>query len=202
MYKNIIFDFGNVLAEFYPERLTRASFDDEENLQIVSDVVFDRLYWNRLDDGTITDEQLKAEALKRLPENLKKPACKVYDNWVSNLTPVKGMTELVNNLKKAGTKLFLISNISIGFSEKYKNVPWIFELLSQFDGLVFSGPLGLTKPGKEIFEYTLEKYNLNESECLFIDDSKINITGAENTGIKGYLFDGDAHKLEKYLSEC
>ena len=33
MIKNIIFDFGNVLAEFYPDRLTAACVDDEKALK-------------------------------------------------------------------------------------------------------------------------------------------------------------------------
>ena len=82
MYKNIIFDFGNVLAEFYPEKLTRACVKDERSIKLVSDVVFDRLYWNKLDDGTISDDEVKTEILKRLPDNLHESAVSVYDGWV------------------------------------------------------------------------------------------------------------------------
>ena len=42
---------------------------------------------------------------------------------------------------------------------------------------------------------------VKDGETLFIDDSVINIAGAERYGIKGYLFDGDARKLRKYLDE-
>ena len=199
MYKNIIFDFGNVLAEFYPEKLTGACVSDEQSIKLISEVVFDRLYWNKLDDGTITDDEVKTAICSRLPDSLHDLAVCVYDRWVKNLTPVKGMCKLVKDLKKAGAKLFLISNISIGFAESYPSVPWIAELFSEFDGLVFSGPLHLTKPGKEIFEYMLNTYNLNKEDCIFIDDSSINIDGAKNAGIFGYLFDGDSVKLRKFL---
>lgn len=200
MYKNIIFDFGNVLAEFYPERLTKPCVSDSENIKLISDVVFDRLYWNKLDDGTITDEQVKTEVCKRLPENLHETACNVYDSWVENLTPVFGMAEVVKELKELGVKLFLLSNISIGFAKSYKDVPWIAELFSLFDGLVFSGPIGMVKPEREIFEYLLNENNLKAEECLFVDDSPINIEGAKNAGIFGYLFDGDVKKLRSFLN--
>ncbi len=65
----------------------------------------------------------------------------------------------------------------------------VFDL---FDGLVFSGPLGITKPSKEIFEYLLDKYNLKAEESVFIDDNAGNVTGAESVGIKGLLFKGSA----------
>ena len=44
MIKNCIFDFGNVLGEFYPERLTAPFISDEASIKTVSDVVFDRFY--------------------------------------------------------------------------------------------------------------------------------------------------------------
>ena len=77
---------------------------------------------------------------------------------------------------------------------------WIKELLDKFDGVVLSGKIGLTKPNKEIFEYLLNTYKLNANECLFIDDSPLNINGAKNAGIEGYVFDGDVQKLREFIS--
>ena len=57
----------------------------------------------------------------------------------------------------------------------------------------------MVKPNVEIFEYILRKYNLNRNECLFIDDSEINIEGAKKANIKGYLFDGNAEKSRQYI---
>ena len=201
MIKNYIFDFGNVLAEFYPDKLTAPYEKDEEKRKTICDVMFDRLYWDKLDHGTMSHEEVKKEAEKRLSPDLYQSACKAIDNWVENLTPVKGMQELVEDIKKTDKKLYLISNISIEFSKKYKEVSWIKELFDKFDGLVFSGPIGLVKPEKEIFDYLTDTYGLNKDECLFIDDSIKNIEGAEECGIKGYLFDGDSEKLRKYILE-
>ncbi len=201
MIKNYIFDFGNVLAEFYPDRLTAPFVQDKESAKLISGVVFDRIYWDKLDAGTITDDEVKADIVKRLPKNLGSTACKVYDNWINTMTPVPGMQELVDDIKNTGKKLYLISNISVGFAKGYCKVKWIKELLDLFDGLVLSGVVGLTKPNKGIFEYLLEKYNLNAQECLFIDDSEKNIKGAEATGISGYLFDGDALKLGSFIKQ-
>ena len=91
MIKNIIFDFGNVIAQFYPEKLTSPFVSDEKTRKYISEVVFDRLYWDRLDDGTISDDEVKAEICKRVPEELCEVACTVYDNWISSMTPVENM---------------------------------------------------------------------------------------------------------------
>ena len=49
MVQNYIFDFGNVLTRFDIKELTAAAVDDEVLLSEISEVVFDRLYWDRLD---------------------------------------------------------------------------------------------------------------------------------------------------------
>lgn len=199
MIKNYIFDFGNVLAEFYPDKLTQPFVSDEEEKKRIREVVFDRLYWDKLDSGDISDEEVKSKIRSRLAEKDRDAACLVYDNWVKSLTPVKDMQKLIADIYSSENKLYLLSNISVGFAESYSKVEWIKELLDKFDGLVLSGTIGKTKPNKDIFEYLLKTYNLNAEECLFIDDSPININGAKKAGIKGYLFDGDAQKLRHRL---
>ena len=199
MIKNYIFDFGNVLANFYPYDLTAPYVKDDETCKIVSDVVFDRIYWNKLDDGTITDEEVKTAVCSRLPEELTDCACMVYDNWVKTMTPVTGMQELISDIKKTDKKLYLLSNISIGFADTYREVPWIKDILKNFDGLVFSGKVGLVKPDRNIFEYVLSKFSLKAEECLFIDDVKANVEAAEAAGIKGFLFKNNYKELEGVL---
>lgn len=199
MIKNYIFDFGNVLMHFDPDHLTSVYIKDEADKKMVKEILFDRLYWDKLDAGTITDEEVKAAACERLPKNLHEAACRVYDDWVINMEPMEGVAELVADVKKNGGKLYLISNISHKFADEYGKVPLVNGLLSLFDGLVFSSSCGMTKPDPEIFRHLLETYGLKAEECIFIDDRLINIEGAERIGIKGYHFDEDAECLRRTL---
>ncbi len=197
--KNYIFDFGNVLARFYPDELTAPYVADLPKRSVISRVAFDRLYWDRLDQGTLSDDEVKKRITIRLSEEGARLGCLAYDNWVRNLTPVKGMEELVKQIHQKGGKLYLLSNISQKFAAEYKEVEWINRLLGLFDGLVFSSNLKLVKPQKEIFEHLLSAYSLDPAQCLFIDDNKGNIEGAKKAGINGYLFDGDAQRLKEHL---
>jgi len=199
MIKNYIFDFGRVLVDFDADYLTSVYVDNEDDRKAISEVVFDRLYWDRLDDGTITDDEVKKSVCARLPENLHALACEVYDGWINNLPQIAGMRELIVDIKSRGGKLFLLSNISKGFADNYKSQPELDALLALFDGLVFSGSIGLIKPDKEIFLYLLEKFQIKAEESIFIDDSMKNISGAKAAGIDGYLFDGDVEKLCDFL---
>ena len=199
MIKHIIFDFGNVLARFYPDELSAPYVTDAEEKKLICDIVFDRLYWDILDIGSISDEEVRNGIRSRLPENLHEKACAVYDNWVKNLTPVKGMQELVADIAKTDSKIYLLSNISKLFADTYSEVEWIQKLFSNFDGIVLSGPIGKIKPNKDIFDHITEKFDIDKNDCIFIDDSSINIEGAKKAGINGYLFDGNADKLREFL---
>ena len=58
MYKNFIFDFGQVIVKFEPEYMTSAYVKNAEDVKLVKDIAFDRLYWDKLDAGIITDEEV------------------------------------------------------------------------------------------------------------------------------------------------
>lgn len=196
MLKNFIFDFGEVLVKFDTKYMTEQFIENPDDVKLVEEVVFDRLYWDKLDEGRITDEEVKAGIRSRLPKNLSDNACLVYDNWYKNVPFIDGMREILKEIKQSGGRLYLLSNISVGFAENYSDVSEIKEVLDMFDGLVFSGELGITKPGKEIFNYVLEKYNLKAEESVFIDDRKVNVEGAQRVGINTFLFEGCVDKLK------
>lgn len=198
-YKNYIFDFGQVIVGFEPEYLTSRYIEDDEDKKLAVSVIFDRLYWDRLDNGGISDEEVRKCICDRLPQRLHENAVKVYDNWYRNLEFIKGMPCLLREIKAKGGKLYLLSNISNAFAENYASVPQLKEIFSLFEGLVFSAPLKLAKPNREIFLHLLNKYGLNPKESIFIDDNENNIKGAKSAGLNTYLFGGSAEELKKYL---
>ena len=199
MYKNYIFDFGNVLVRFCPIELTKCVVKDEEDAKLITDVIFNPIYWEKLDSGEVTDSRARERIVNSLPKELAEAGGEVFDNWIKNMPPIYEMIEVVEKLKADGKKLYILSNISKGFAEKYQDYPWIKELFSKFDGLVFSGVVGMIKPDKRIFEYILNKYHLNAEECLFIDDNENNVLSAKKVGINTYLFDGDVEKIKEFL---
>lgn len=197
--KHIIFDFGNVLARFYPEELTAAAVPDKAVADAICDIVFDRLYWDKLDDGSMREPDVKEAVRSRVAPVHYSAACAVIDGWAENLTPVDGMPQLVADIKARGAQLYLLSNISPCFAEDYKKNPWVAELFSLFDGLVFSGAIGLTKPHEEIYTYLLDRYGLTAEDCIFVDDNVNNIEAANKLGIEGILFDGNVDRLRNTL---
>ena len=198
MIENVILDFGQVMVRFDPDYMVERYVTDPLDKKLLADVIFDRLYWDRLDAGTIEDSEVIAACCKRLPERLHDKVGEIYYNWIYNLPPIEGMKELVHSLKtQHGVGVYLLSNISTYFAEHSGEL----DVLEEFDGLVFSAEVGLTKPSREIFAYVTERFGIDPKTAIFIDDNKSNIIGAEAFGIRGYLFDGNATRLESFLKK-
>ena len=196
--KHCIFDLGNVLFRFDLVHILAHRFEPKVAEEIAP-IFFDRRIWDKMDDGTISDQDAKQAICDLLPPEYHRGAREVYDAWPDLLYPVAGMPELVRELKEKGHKLYLLSNISIGFVEQSMKNPMYREVFDLFDGLVFSGPIGITKPKPEIFEYLLHTNSLRAQDCIFIDDSPVNIAGAGAVGIDAILFEGDVEKLRTIL---
>ncbi|MBO5261884.1 MAG: HAD family phosphatase [Clostridia bacterium] len=196
MIKNVIFDFGQVLVRFEPEYMVRQYVENENDVKLLSDVVFDRLYWDKLDLGTITDKETIELCRERLPKRLWDAAEKIHWNWIYNIPEIDGMKELIKYIKERyGTGVFVLSNISHYFADHSHEI----DILNYADGCVFSARIGITKPDYRIFDYMCKKYNLDPKETVFVDDNENNIKSSIEFGLNGYIFDGDAKKLKSYL---
>lgn len=199
IFNTFVFDFGQVIGRFDEYELAAHFAGDPEDVSLLKEVFYDRSHWDLLDRGVVSDDEVKEMFHRRLPVRLHGSIDKFYDNWITAVPVVDGMDVLIKDLKAAGAKLYLLSNISVQFSEHYADSPWLKELFGLFDGLVFSGPIKLVKPQPEIFEYLTKKYALTPGQCLFIDDNSANIEAGKKAGYQTYLFDGDSAALRRYV---
>lgn len=103
----------------------------------------------------------------------------------------KGFNILKNCLEQKDSngeklyKIYVLSNWSkVSYAILEKHHP---ETLKFFDGIVTSGEVGVKKPNIKIYQFLLEKYNLQAEHCIFIDDQQENIDTAVRLGITGIL---------------
>lgn len=198
MIKNVVFDFGQVMVHFIPKNMVSMSVSDPEDVALIEEVLFDRLYWDPMDEGTITDEEVVTYSKARLPERLHQVAEEIYYDWIYRLPEIEGMRALVQRIKREyGVRTFLLSNISRYFAEHSHEIP----CLEEFETCIFSAAVGHVKPHRDMFEYLCHTCGILPEETVFVDDSEKNIRGAEAFGIRGYLFDGDASRLSATLDE-
>ena len=93
------------------------------------------------------------------------------------------MIEFVKSLK-VHYKTALLSNVGRGFIEGLFTRD---ELVTLFNVDILSNEVGMRKPNREIYEYTAMKLDLNPSECIMIDDSPQNVSGAKDAGMEGIV---------------
>ena len=194
--KNVVFDFGQVMVRFEPAYMVGKYVSNAEDASLLEAVIFDRLYWDKLDSGDISDAEVVVACKQRLPERLHTVAERIYYSWIYNIPEIEGMKELAVQLRdEYGMRLFLLSNISTYFSEHTHEIP----VLSIFEKCIFSAAVGRVKPNRDIFEYLCDTCDILPRETVFVDDNVANIKGADAFGIHGYLFDGDVAKLKQYF---
>lgn len=196
MIRNIVFDLGGVLVDFDREYFLNAFNVAEKDKKILMNEVFLSKEWSMMDKGTLDEEGAYNRVIKNIPSHLHDKAYDLIFNWEEVVKPIEGINEYINDLKQRGFNIYLLSNTSRRFLNKYWPTLKVHEL---FDGEVVSAFVGLIKPQDEIYQHLLNKYNLKAEECVFIDDLPVNICGAEYNGIKGIVFHKDIDELKEKL---
>lgn len=81
-------------------------------------------------------------------------------------------------------KIALLSNVGRDTMNRLFTPKELDEL---FDTVVLSSDVGMVKPYAQIYELTARRLNVKPEECIMIDDSADNVSGAELVGMKGVL---------------
>ena len=194
MYKNIIFDFGNVLVEWHPERVYGEYFGDEAKAWWFLRHVTDMNWRQRIDRGESQDACIE-ELQGRFPEY--REAIVLYrDRWREMLTgEMPGMRELLTELKDTGHEIYGLTNWSM---ETFPEARRHFSILQMIDRYVVSAAEGYVKPDPQLFQVLLDRYHLQADDCIFVDDNPDNVAAACQMGMKGIVF-GGAENLRKEL---
>lgn len=103
------------------------------------------------------------------------------------MNPIQGAAEFCNFVREQGLGIYILSNASDAFYEYFPQ----FLPLTYFDGVVVSADIHMLKPDPEIYTYLTDKYGLEPSECLFIDDMPQNVQGAKQAGLQAVRFEND-----------
>lgn len=198
MIKNLIFDMGQVLIEFDPDRYISLAGADPADIPLLRSEVFRSPEWYAIDRGSISPEQGVVSVRARLPKRLHATAEDLILRWWQyGIFPIAGMGELIAALKREGYKIYLLSNASSLFYNYFSSIPGS----GLFDGLLVSSDYGLLKPQHEIYEKLFSVFKLLPEDCLFIDDQPQNIEGASICGMQGIVFRGDVNRLSAEIRE-
>ena len=176
--KAILFDFMGVLLfekdNYPPDRIV------DEIDQIIG--------------GVTNDSSFKNETLEHYKLN-EKEFKEVLSNVVDKYEKFQSLWKLLPDLRK-NYKLAIINNGTALTLQEFDTRHLVKE---NFDLFVSSAIEGIRKPDSEIFLLTARKLGVKPDECLFMDDSKLNTEGAEETGMKSIWWEDKQSGFDSFL---
>jgi 2-haloacid dehalogenase len=192
----VVFDLGGVLIDWNPRYLYRQLIPDAAKMeQFLAEVCSPA--WNAtLDAGRPFGEAI-AELVEKHPDQVE--LIEAYrSRWPEMLGGCNADTlELVRRLRAAGIRTLALSNWAVDTFEATRRR---FPFLDEFDGILLSGEVGVSKPDEAIFREFVDRFALTPHTTVFIDDSAANVTTARSLGIVALHFESAA-KLETDLLE-
>ena len=194
----IIFDLGGVLIDWNPRYVYRTIFESEEKI----DWFFENICtheWNEHQDAGRSLKEATDELLAKYPEHENEIRA-YYDRWEEMLGgPIHETVSILRSLKETNKyKLYALTNWS---AETFPVALQRYDFLQWFDGIVMSGEEKTRKPFPEIYQVLLDRFNVNPSEVIFIDDSLRNIEGAKTVGIDSIHFQSSEQLLNELKSQ-
>lgn len=184
MIKNVVFDIGNVLAGFIWEEFYHSFGYSEEIFEKLADATVRSSFWNEMDRGKLSDEELIEGFIKNDP-SVEKEIREVLKNVKGMIRRYDYAIPWIRELKEKGCHVYVISNFA---HKAHMDCMEALDFLNEIDGGILSYQVKLIKPAPEIYRLLCSKYDLKASECVFIDDLQSNIEAAQKEGMHGIVF--------------
>jgi 2-haloacid dehalogenase len=197
MINTIIFDLGAVLIDWNPHYMYRTIFTNEEEMKNFLATVCTP-DWNEEQDAGRPIQEGTDLLVKQFPEHEENIRA-FYSRWVEMLGgPFHDTVQIFKELKDSHQyKIYALTNWS---AELFPHALSRYDFLNWFDGIVVSGAEKMRKPQPEFYRLLLDRYHIDPTTALFIDDNYRNILAAEKLGIRSIHFTS-AEELRKKLEE-
>ncbi|MBR5852767.1 MAG: HAD family phosphatase [Alistipes sp.] len=178
--KNVVFDLGGVVFARDPRKF------EPEFIKFFSYIMLPEMphFWEEYDRGVSTYEQVLSD-LAEYNSCDRELADRNLKRSILTQEEIPATKTLIEDLKLAQYKLYVLSNMSLEFIEFLRKK----DVYKNFDGEVVSCEEHIVKPDAEIYRCLTTRYGLDVAETLFIDDRQQNVDAARNEGWLGFKFD-------------
>lgn len=185
--KAVIFDIGNVLIEWQPERFYDGVIGEDRRRAMFNDVDLHEMN-EQVDLGHHFTDTIYAQA-DATPE-WRAEIRMWHDRWIEMATPViDHSVRLMKALQAKDIPVFSLTNFGI---ESYAYAATHYSFLNDFDRDFISGHMRVTKPNPDIYQQVEAASGLSGTDIIFTDDRLDNIRAAESQGWQTHLFEGPA----------
>ena len=180
MMKNIVFDLAGVVFARNESRCPQELMDYFYFINSGNPMPD---FWNDYDRGTRSFDEV-AQCLAEFRGSDIQTASQMMATAITYQDQVAPTATLIAELKSAGYRLFVLSNMSKEYIDYLRKMP----VYQYFEADVVSCDVGLIKPEREIYSLLLERFNLDPTQTMFIDDRKENVLAAAELGITPFHF--------------
>lgn len=182
--KAVVFDIGNVLIEWQPERF----FDAEIGLDRRR-ALFGAIDLHAMNDRVDTGENF-TDVLMQTARDHPEWAQELdmwHNRWLDLASPViDHSVRLMAALQERGVPVFSLTNFGI---QTYTLAATKYPFLHGFDRDFISGHMGVIKPDPQIYQMLEDGSGLSGDALLFTDDRHDNIAAADARGWQTHLFE-------------
>lgn len=181
----VIFDIGNVLIEWQPERFYDRVIG-EARRRAMFDAVDLHGMNDRVDRGAHFRDTIYSAA-EEYPQ-FRAEIRMWHDNWIEMATPaIDHSVRLLHALRARGVPVFALTNFGI---ESFAYAETQYDFLGAFDRRYVSGHMGVIKPEAGIYRMLEADCGLPPEALLFADDRADNIEAARARGWQVHHFEG------------
>ena len=192
----VIFDIGNVLIEWQPERFYDRAIGEKRRREMFETVDLHGMN-DRVDLGGPFKETIY-EAAESYPD-FRDEIRMWHDHWIELASPaIDHSVRLLRALRRRGVPVFALTNFGIG-SFDYAETQYDF--LGEFDRRYISGHMEVIKPDPEIYRMVEEDCGVRPGALLFADDRDDNIAEATRRGWQAHLFENPEGWAARLVAE-
>jgi 2-haloacid dehalogenase len=192
----VVYDIGNVLIEWNPERFYDARIGIDARQRMFAEV--DPHAMNEaIDAGGPFRETIYDWAARH-------PAWEAevrwwHDHWIDMAQPrIEWSITLLRALRAKGVPVFALSNFGI---HSFAFALTQYDILHEFDRPYISGRMGVTKPDPRIYQMVEDDCGIAPDGLLFVDDRAENTAAAAARGWRTHRFDGAAGWAQRLVAE-
>lgn len=192
----VVFDIGNVLIEWQPERFFDSVIGADRRLEMFATIDLHGMN-DEVDRGGNFHELIVATA-ERYPE-WRDEVMIWHDRWIEMASPeIPHSVRLLRALRRKGVPVFALSNFGI---QTFAIAEPVYPFLSEFDRRYISGHMGVIKPETRIYQMVESDCGVSPEGLLFTDDRIDNLRAAEARGWQTHLFDGPQGWADRLVAE-
>jgi FMN phosphatase YigB (HAD superfamily) len=195
MFRNIVFDLGNVLISFRPsEYLKKNNYPIATRKRFLSDVFWSR-EWLLMDNGELSTEEA-IDLITNKSSLRREEIALIFNKRTEIMFPIDKNVKLLPGLRKDGYRLYYLSNFP---ADIFPEIKRSYPFFKYFDGGIISADVRFSKPHTRIYNIFLKAFNLRADECFFIDDNEENVIVAKSLGMEGFFTAGSTNISDELL---